>query len=171
MLLNLIVFVATATATFYLKRYYEKIKRLPTPTNVMRELRKIEPFLQITQNSNESEVETQLATKLIKFFPTVSTQYQIGGSKNARERVDIDVGNGQVGIEIKLARLLKKSNERNRLLGQIDLYRERKYKNKNLLVLIVGEKKEEKEENIIELKKILADKGVSWLYLYIHQDN
>lgn len=167
MLLNLIVFVATAFATFYLKNLYEKIKRLPTPANVMRELRKIEPQLLITQNSNESEIESQVAAKLVKYFPLVSTQYQIGGSKNARERVDIDVGNGQVGIEIKLARLLRKSNERNRLLGQIDLYRERKYKNNNLLVLIVGEKNYEKEDNIIELKKILDDKGVSLVYMYV----
>ncbi|MCU0445552.1 MAG: hypothetical protein MUE85_11605 [Microscillaceae bacterium] len=169
MLLNLTLLIFTALLTFYFKNWYESRKKLPTLSNVKREMTKIFASHPLQTVRNESEIEQLLAPRLGKYFAKVSTQYPIGGIKNARERVDIDVGDGQVGIEIKLARLLRKSNERNRLLGQIELYKERKYKNNNLLVLIVGEADLETEENILELKKILQNKGTELYFWRINE--
>jgi hypothetical protein len=101
------------------------------------------------------------------YFKEVSRQYtlSISNGRGAKERVDIDVGNGRFGIEIKLARLLKKSNERNRLLGQIDLYQTRRYAPENLLVLIVGESSTAEADYMIELRRIIENKGANFMYL------
>lgn len=169
MLFNFILLILTAFLTFYFKNWYESRKKLPTLSNVKREMERIFNQIPIQTIRNESEIEQMLAPHLGKYFAKVSTQYPIGGGKNSRERVDIDVGDGQVGIEIKLARLLRKSNERNRLLGQIELYKERKYKNNNLLVLIVGEADLESEANILELKKILQNKGTELFFVKVSE--
>jgi hypothetical protein len=165
MLLGIVVLMMSAFATFYFRRNYEQRKKIPTKKNVLKIIQNIFYKKRLDNTLSESEVENFLAEKLSLFFDKVQTQYRIGKNKHYSERVDIDLGDGRLGIEIKLAKFLKKSNERNRLLGQVDLYKERKYKPENILILLVGVAELERDDSIMEVKKILDDKGVSFFYL------
>lgn len=165
MIVNLIILIITAVGTFYAKTLYEKARKAPKLKNVIRVIEHEMAAQMLDKKMSESEVEKIIAQKLKKYFKNVQTQYQLGGRRGARERIDIDIDHGTLGIEIKLVKLLKKSNERNRLLGQVDLYKERKYHQNNLLILLAGQEKYQQDEGILELQRILQGKGVGLLYL------
>ncbi|MDX2305308.1 MAG: hypothetical protein NW226_21035 [Microscillaceae bacterium] len=164
MIFDISILIGSAGISYYLIHWYKKRKKIPSLRNVLGILEKIKENTFLPDNVSESEVENLLAHKLLHFFEEVHTQYYLGGIKGAKDRIDIDIAHGKLGIEIKLAAQLKKSNERNRLLGQMDLYKERKYNLNNLLVIIVGSKKHQKQEVISELIKILTEKGVYCYY-------
>lgn len=158
-------FLISAGTAFYLKSLHEKRKRIPTLKNVVRAIEFIVEKEPIQADYLEADVENFLAKNLQYFFDQVHTQVSVASSQRKRERVDIDIGQGTLGIEIKLAKLLTRANERNRLLGQLDLYQERKYNKNNLLLLLVGIEKYKQNEAIQELEKILQRKGIPLLYL------
>ncbi len=165
MLLQFVLYVCVCIGVLvvvqYLLTWYSMRQYQPTVANVIKYLRRIPAQRYITDDWSESEVEQFFAKQLKKKFAKVATQSLIGGTQYARERIDIDLNNGRLGIEIKLAGMLRKSNERNRLLGQIDLYLARKYSPNALLVLIVGSKKSLAHDHIKEIQQIIEYKKVT----------
>ena len=114
-----------------------------------------------TQYTTEKNVENIISTQLeVPYKDKIHQQYGIGGFLALR--IDIDINDGQVGIELKLAKELNSSNIE-RLLGQVLYYSKRKYK-ENLIVLIVGNEKEY-DQTIRELKSIIIEQGVKFFYL------
>lgn len=168
LVLYLCVCVVVVVAIQYFLTWYSLRQYQPTVTNVIRYLRRIPVKSYITDAWSESEVEQFFARQLNKKFAKVATQSLIGGTQYARERIDIDLNNGKLGIEIKLANMLRKSNERNRLLGQIDLYLARKYSPEALLVLIVGSKQNLTHAHITEIQRIIESKKVACHYVEIN---
>ena len=164
MLLNLTILIGSAGVSYYLIQQYKKRKKKPSLRNVNQILEKIKPHTLIPADASESDVEAILAQKLHQYFDQVKTQYYLGGLKGSKDRIDIDIQDGEFGIEIKLARLLRKSNERNRLLGQMDMYKIRKYHLNNLMVILVGSLKDHQKAVIQELIEILTEKGVYCFY-------
>ncbi len=154
------LFLGMVVAVQYLLTWYSMRQYQPTVPNVIKYLRAISAQHYITEVWSESEVEQFFAMQLKKKFAKVATQSLIGGTQYARERIDIDLNNGRLGIEIKLASMLRKSNERNRLLGQIDLYLARKYRPEALLVLIVGSKQNLAHNHVVEIQQIIESKKV-----------
>jgi len=93
-------------------------------------------------------------------YSKVHQQFSVGG--NLALKIDIDIDE-RIGIEIKLAEQLTATNAQ-RLLGQVLYYSKRKYQ-KNLIVLIVGNKKMENDPIIKELQSLIEDDlGVHFIY-------
>ena len=86
--------------------------------------------------SNEAMAMDAIGDHLAKSFEDVVPQYNIGGYLGLK--IDIDVGNGGIGVEVKLAEsLLRSTAEIHRLIGQAIYYQKKRYGD-NLLVSIVG---------------------------------
>ena len=115
-----------------------------------------------SQYTTEKNVENIITKALNIAFSNAHQQYSIGGFLALK--VDIDIGDGQVGLEIKLAKELKTSGIE-RLFGQVLYYSKRKYK-ENLIVLIVGTEKEY-TQIIKEVEAIVEEQGVTFYYLSI----
>jgi hypothetical protein len=84
----------------------------------------------------EVDFEKFVTEKLADIFgkERVHRQYSVGGFLALK--TDVDVGNGQVGIELKIADNLS-ATDMQRLIGQVVYYKRRFYNN-NLLLFIVS---------------------------------
>lgn len=131
-----------------------------TVDDVVRILDNIE--IKKSQYTTERNIENIIAKGLDIAFNKIHQQYSIGGFLALK--VDIDVADGQVGIEIKLAKELTTSNIE-RLFGQVLYYSKRKYK-ENLIVLIVGTEKEY-TQIIKEMESIIEEQNVTFYYMKI----
>lgn len=172
MLFNTFLFLASAMIAYWGRHYYETLKKKLNRGNVIRSLQKIGRSFPIPAHYNENDVEAHLAHHLSRYFSPVNRQYQIKGNlPKSKEKVDIDIGEGRIGIEIKMARLIRKSNERNRFLGQLELYQERLYRAQDLIAVLVGVNQDKQDPRILEIQKILNNKGVVVLYLESENNN
>jgi hypothetical protein len=108
---------------------------------------------------NEKKVEDFICSELDKSIGKAHSQYNIGGYLGLR--VDIDLGDGQVGIELKLAKELNTQGIE-RLFGQVIYYSKRVYKDK-LIVVVVGSDKEY-TQIVREVEKFINELGVTFLY-------
>ena len=76
---------------------------------------------------------------------------------------DIDLYNGNLGIELKLAKeLLKSATNIERLFGQAIYYNHRCY-NGNLIILVVGRKKDCTPQ-MREIKSLIEELGVKFVF-------
>ncbi len=118
------------------------------------------------QIRTEKTAENLILKKLREEFPETNfaQQYSVGGYLGLK--VDIDVDNGDIGIEIKLAKQLQNSAANiQRLFGQVVYYSEKKYDDA-LVVLIIGSKKLKEEPFMKELTEFLEEKlDVTVVYL------
>lgn len=165
MLIELAAVLGSAGLAYFARDYYAKWQRQP---NHKRVLTVIEQFAQrytLPEQLSEAEIELQLAQVLAKRFEEVNTQFLLSNSRHSRERIDIDLGNGCFGIELKKAQSLRRSNERNRLLGQVDMYYNRGYHSENFLVVLAGKAVLEAHPAIVEIKELLKQKKTRFFYL------
>jgi hypothetical protein len=88
----------------------------------------------------------------------VHRQYSIGGFLALK--TDIDVGNGQVGIELKIADNLS-ATDMQRLIGQVVYYKRRFYNN-NLLLFIVS--RSTINPTVKELKDFVEELGTTVIF-------
>lgn len=110
--------------------------------------------------TSEADLERFIAIQLAYVFgkEKVSTQYSVGGFLALK--TDIDIGNGQVGIELKVADNLG-ATDMQRLIGQVIYYRKRFYNN-NLLVFIAG--RNSISSHFTELKDFIEELGIKVIY-------
>lgn len=110
--------------------------------------------------TSEADLERYLANQLAFVFgkEKVSTQYSVGGFLALK--TDIDIGNGQVGIELKIADNLS-ATDMQRLIGQVIYYKKRFYNN-NLLVFIAG--RNSISSHFKELKDFIEELGIKVIY-------
>ena len=108
----------------------------------------------------EKSIGKQLLIHLRQSFEHVTSQYGIEGINGLS--IDFNIGNGKVGLEIKLAKSVFKTAEFHRLIGQIDDYVMNKYDSENLIVAVFGEKEHFQDKVMIKKieDKILEKKGV-----------
>lgn len=117
-----------------------------------------------SQYTTEKKVEAIIVQHLNDKIGRAHPQYNIGGYLGLK--VDIDLGDGQVGIELKLAKELNdKANNIERLFGQVIYYSKRKYKDK-LVVLVVGTEKEYTQV-MKEIEKFVSEMGVFFHYFIV----
>ena len=82
----------------------------------------------------------------------------VGGYFNLA--IDLDIGNGLVGVEVKHAASLLKAAEAHRLIGQAGYYQRRRY-GENLIVAVVGNQTELGDLGVREVMSFLQDLGIS----------
>jgi hypothetical protein len=81
-------------------------------------------------------------------------------------KTDLDVGNGLVGVELKIAENLTAS-EMQRLIGQVVYYKKRYYEN-NLIVFIAG--RSALTSSLSELIEFLNELGAKVIYYHALRD-
>lgn len=84
----------------------------------------------------EKDVHKQLERYLKDIFQNVTMEH--GVESKTGKNIDVDVANGKVGIEVKLASEIFKEGGWDRALGQMVKYSRLKYKDGNLIFLIAG---------------------------------
>jgi hypothetical protein len=111
--------------------------------------------------SAEADLEKFVADQLAMIFgkDRVHRQYSVGGFLALK--TDIDIGNGQVGIEVKIADDLS-ATDMQRMIGQVLYYKKRFYEN-NLLVLIAS--KLTISPTIKELKDFIEELGAKVIFI------
>jgi hypothetical protein len=115
------------------------------------------------QYTDEKKVEKIIFDQLdILYKDKVHRQYNIQGYLGLK--IDIDIADGQVGIELKLANQLNTTSIE-RLLGQVLYYSKRNYK-ENLIVIVVGHEKEY-DNRLKELKNIIEEQNVKFYFLTV----
>ena len=82
----------------------------------------------------EKSIQNQLEKFFQKEIQHVTKEYAIEGVNSSQ--IDLDLGNGAIGIELKLASAVFKEFGKDRLVGQVSKYIDRKYDDGNLIVLI-----------------------------------
>lgn len=117
------------------------------------------------QLKSEKTVEKLIASELASEFGAnnVHQQYSIPGYFGMK--VDLDIGDGEVGVELKLASALDNSVANvQRLFGQAIYYKKRQY-GESLIIAIVGNSKLQEKPFMQEIKKHLNEIGVEYVYI------
>lgn len=117
-----------------------------------------------TYNRGEKPVEREIIKQMREFFPgqTIASQCSVGG--NLSLKCDIDVNGGLCGIELKVARDLKTASTLQRVLGQVFYYAKNRYKETNLILLVIGSE-QNPNPKLEELKTFVEQiQGVHFMY-------
>ena len=85
----------------------------------------------------EKTIEKQLESLFQSKIQHVVSQYGLDGASG--QKIDFDLGRGEVGVEIKLAHAVFKAAGQDRMVGQIQSYIKSKYSDENLLLVIFCE--------------------------------
>jgi len=112
---------------------------------------------------SEKDVHDELEVYLKKIFYSVTREHAIEG-KNIK-RIDFDIGNGKVGIEVKLAESILKEGENDRLIGQIHKYATRKYNANNLIIALAGYSHHERNTIVHELIEDIGRAGCHFVFI------
>ncbi len=92
-------------------------------------------------------------------FKDVHSQYNVSGYLGLT--IDIDIGNGKVGVEVKLGDSLSESaGAVQRLIGQAIYYQRKQYKG-NLIVAVVGRRDELDQPKLRETFSFLESLGIA----------
>ena len=117
---------------------------------------------QFYKNYSEPKLNTELKKHLENYFEKVREQ-----TNNENGRLDIKIGDNDFVIEIKMAKSLKNKSKYKEAIGQImDYLNSKRLESKKFMLLIVCEKSEEDEPNILELiNHCQKDFKCHWDYL------
>lgn len=118
-----------------------------------------------TQYTTEKNVENVIAKQLKEEFGdySVHQQYNIGGFLGLK--CDLDMFDGSIGIELKLAKDLSSASNIERLFGQVIYYNHRCYSGK-LITLVVGTKKEY-TKTLKEVEDLINELDITFIYKII----
>lgn len=111
---------------------------------------------------SELDVEKQMENFCKEIFEHVTRQHGVGGTNS--KNIDLDIGRGRVGIEIKLAKEVIKEGGNDRLIGQVIKYKSRQYRDNNLIIIVAGMKEEERETSLSDLRDFLNEQKVHYLF-------
>lgn len=111
----------------------------------------------------ENDVEKQLEAYLKNTFEHVTRQHGIAGT-NAK-RIDLDIGRGAVGIEIKLATDIIKEIGNDRLIGQVVKYSDRKNSKEHRIIVVAGLQHHQRETAYSDLKDFLSTQKVKCIFI------
>lgn len=112
---------------------------------------------------SEKDIHDELEAYLKNIFYSVTREHAIEG-KNVK-RIDFDLGNGMVGIEVKLAESVLSESENDRLIGQAQKYIARKYNSGNLIIALAGHDHHTRNTTIHEVKMDVERGGANFIFL------
>ena len=114
----------------------------------------------------EKHIQNQLLVYLREHFVSVTEEYGLEGVNATK--IDFDIGKGEVGLEIKIAKSLFKTSSLHRLMGQMDDYIKYKYDDQNLIVAVFGEKEHTSDRVMLErIKSKVEEKKATFIYVEI----
>jgi hypothetical protein len=166
----LLAFLAIPAVKKYLDMGKDKDGRIRdgsvTVDNVIDHIEKFKPKRnqKLKFGYTEREIQKQLYRFLGKYYVHVTMEYGLEGLQGTK--IDLDVGNGKVGLELKLAYAVYKSAGLQRLVGQIVEYQETKYNDDNLVVAVFGTKDEKNDRTM--LKKVQERVESKDAHFYFH---
>ncbi len=140
--MDLIYWIGGIAAAAYLYQYYQKTQKegdgksgLKVPDGRV-SADKISEILEDfnPRGTNEADVQKQLNGFLRKRVEHVRREYTV----EQGTRIDFDLGNGEVGLEVKMGKQLRRANGRQRMLGQVHTYLKNKYEEKEVIILVVN---------------------------------
>lgn len=123
------------------------------------------PDKKLKNNYTEKSVENQLVKYMKQRFMEVTPQYSIGG--RIAGSIDIDVADGVAGIELKDAKSVVKAAEFHRMRGQIQDYKKKRYKDDNLILLVVGEHNDKDDSRLLEVVKFCKESNLRYGFFEI----
>jgi len=135
-------------------------------SNVIESVEEFAPKLnpKLKDGYTEKSIQNQLKRHLQDKYVNVVDEYGIEGTNATK--IDFDIGNGKVGLELKLAKALFKTSNLHRLVGQIEDYVDKKYDEDNLIVAVYGEKHHSRERTMLEtIQTKIEEKGGEYIYL------
>ncbi|TAE26583.1 MAG: hypothetical protein EAZ92_10455 [Candidatus Kapaibacterium sp.] len=110
----------------------------------------------------EVQINKNLETHFRQFFEKAQKS-----SGNLRGAYDLELGDSDFVIEIKLASSLKKTDQKDRASGQIKRYLQ-EVKSNNFLLLVIGLQNEKKEKNIVDIEKeVVKDFDCYFCYITV----
>ncbi len=112
---------------------------------------------------SEKDVHEELEVYMKNIFHSVTREHAIEG-KNVK-RIDFDLGNGMVGIEVKLAESVLSESENDRLIGQAQKYISRKYNSGNLIIALAGHDRHTRNTTIHEVEMDIQRSGAHFVFL------
>lgn len=128
-------------------------------TTVQRVLNELESFSSSPDaHKKEGVLEKELFNFLRDRFHTLQRQVYIGGGGKAL-KIDLDIADGQIGLELKLAESLLDSTEKQRLIGQIHDYTTKRYKPENFILVVAGDDRFRSDPTIRELRDLARAKS------------
>lgn len=163
-----IVLVAILYKTF-VKQKDEEGRIMDSSVKIGNVIEAIEEFIpklnpNLKDGYTEKSIQNQLKRHLQDKYVNVVDEYGIEGANATK--IDFDIGNGQVGLELKLAKSLFKTSNLHRLVGQIEDYVSKKYDDENLIVAVYGEKHHSRERAMLEaIQTKIEEKGCEYIYL------
>lgn len=123
-------------------------------------------FTKETDNYREKSIQRQLNDYLNIHFKHVQPQYSLEGNTSAS--IDFNIGRGKIGLELKLAKSIFRTNEFNRLKGQILHYTKAKFNQNNLLILVAGEKKFlDNRVQLNDIRNVIESLGADFLFVEV----
>ena len=130
--------------------------KINLPVSILRET-------QYVGESKEGKIQKNILKQLQDIYgkEKVQKEYNVGGYWGMR--CDVDLFDGKIGIELKVAEQLKKSAQVERLIGQTVYYTKRKYGKGNLIVLVVGKRKEY-DASMKEIETIVTELGANFIF-------
>jgi hypothetical protein len=164
--------IVVVTWIFNIRNKEGKIKDTElTSENFLKELEGFEMKVVLDRKKGftEKDVQKELETFFKKHFETVYREYTLEGF-NAKA-IDFDLGQGKIGIEVKLAREAIKEANWDRALGQLGKYAKKKYSNKNLIVIVAGMQSEKDDHKLKEFKKDIEDNNAIYHFITIKGTN
>lgn len=114
----------------------------------------------------EKDAENEIGDCLSEFFRAVMSQYNLGGYLGLK--IDLDIDNGKVGIETKLASSLldKNTSEIFRMIGQ-GVYYQRKRYGDNFVIAVAGTESDLDYPVIREALSFLSSINIKWVGVQI----
>ena len=138
-------------------------KLSPTSDNVISKLK--ECILDKRRIRSEKDAEEQIGNFLSMYFRDVMSQYKLGGYIGLK--IDLDINNGEFGVEVKLAdSFLNNNSEVFRVFGQAVYYSKKQY-GENFLVAVVGTEHDLDEPIVREAMSFLNSISIKWLGVII----
>lgn len=132
-----------------------------TIKKIINEVKKLEDELKVVKT--ERALQKLIYNALSSKFHTVNTEVSIGDLKTTK--IDIEVGKDMIGIELKMAKGLLKTSEKNRTIGQVTHEYLKKYAKNNLILLVGGPESLRMSREIKEMSAIVKKQKSHFYYL------
>lgn len=139
-----------------------------TVDKVLESIREMKPAINPERKNGftELDIEKQMLNHLRNIYQNVRNQKQMQDSNSDGTRwIDIDVGHGKVGVEIKAWHKSVNRKKREDLLFQLNSYKESDYEKENVIAVVAGFNDIFRHPDIGKLEEEIIKRGHKFTFL------